>query len=128
MEAWFGQDHKRSSNPSRGQQVDSRCGSSPQSLYSSNWDDDEMVTRWLEKERTRSIHERIETLSNQTIRNQVLDLGSKSPDMVAEGVLDLLAKLPGEAKERMISTLKRGVLLQSQPQADYYEEDQLVEF
>ena len=70
----------------------------------------------------------MEALSKQTIRNHILDLGSKNPDTVAEGVLDLLAKLPDDVKEQFVSTLKRGVQLQNQPQTDYVEEDQLVEF
>ena len=99
--------------------VDSDCGKSADNEGThdhehNDWDNDEIVTRWLEKERTKSIQARIAALSKQTIRNQILDLGSKNPDMVVESVLDLLAKLPGEVKERVVSTLKRGVLLQSQ--------------
>ena len=136
IETWFWQDHKRSGNHCNvdwnvDPKADSNCEKNDGRLHSppqADWDDDELVTKWIEKERSQSIQTRMEALSKQTIRNHILDLGSKNPDTVAEGVLDLLAKLPDDVKEQFVSTLKRGVQLQNQPQTDYVEEDQLVEF
>lgn len=76
-----------------------------------------------------SLQIRIASLRKQAVKNDILRLGNENPYSVAEGILDLLSSLSGEVKERVVSTLKRGILLRNQGQTEFYEDDeQFIEF
>ena len=93
------------------------------------WTDDEAVYHWMEHEQQDSIFLRINNLKRNTVRQDIVQLGKEHPYTVAEGILDLLSTLSGEVKERVVSTLKRGVLLRNQSPTDYDpDDDQFVEF
>ena len=93
------------------------------------WDNDEMVCQWLEREREDSIQQRVSMLQRQALKKDITEMGKENPYTVAEGVLDLISSLSGEVRERVVSTLKRGILLRTQTQADFYGEEQsFVEF
>ena len=95
----------------------------------SQWEDDEVAYHWMEHEQADSIFLRINNLKRIMVKDDIVRLGKENPYTVAEGVLDLLSSLSGEVKERVVSTLKRGVLLRNQSQAEFYEEDrQFIEF
>ena len=83
----------------------------------------------MEREQADSIFLRLNNLKRNRVKEDIVRLGKENPYTVAEGVLDLLSSLSGEVKERVVSTLKRGVLLRNQSQAEYYEDDrQFIEF
>ena len=93
------------------------------------WENDEAVFHWMERERMDSLQIRIASLRKQAVKNDILRLGNENPYSVAEGILDLLSSLSGEVKERVVSTLKRGILLRNQGQTEFYEDDeQFIEF
>ena len=93
------------------------------------WDNDEMVCQWMEREREDSIQQRITALQRQALKRDITEMGKENPYSVAEGVLDLISSLSGEVRERVVSTLKRGILLRTQTQTDFYgEEESFVEF
>ena len=95
----------------------------------SQWEDDEVAFHWMEREQADSIFLRLNNLKRNRVKEDIVRLGKENPYTVAEGVLDLLSSLSGEVKERVVSTLKRGVLLRNQSQAEYYEDDrQFIEF
>ena len=95
----------------------------------SQWENDEVAFHWMEREQADSIFLRINNLKRNRVKEDIVRLGKENPYTVAEGVLDLLSSLSGEVKERVVSTLKRGVLLRNQSQAEYYEDDrQFIEF
>ena len=95
----------------------------------SSWDDNEMVFNWMSREYSDSITAKLNSLKRTVIKEEVIRMGRENPYTVAEGVIDLLGSLSGEVKERVVTSLKRGVLFQSNSPATFYEDDnQFSEF
>lgn len=97
--------------------------------HCSSWDDNEMVFNWMSREYSDSITAKLNSLKKAVIKEEVIRMGRENPYTVAEGVIDLLGSLSGEVKERVVTSLKRGVLFQSNSPATFYEDDnQFSEF
>lgn len=99
-------------------------------VQENDWNDDECVCRWIERERNDTISNRISTLKRTTVKNQIIQLGKENPYTVTEGILDFINSLSGEVKERVVSSLKRGILLRTHSSEDTSSDDRgnIVEF
>ena len=73
------------------------------------WSDDKKVLAWMSEEYS-DINARISKLRRAAISGKVLKLGMEDPTATVQGVLSMIDQLDARQREKVVATLRRGVI------------------